>query len=179
MPPPISQDETIQTAHAKIDALLSEKSTYKVKKSAIAKIAPQIVQDEAIQTAHADIDALLSKESTYNDVFPEEVIIMAKQLFERVYIARVEIFRRTLPRPNTALLIAAVIHAACRQCDGQSRTFNEMARLTGENVGKIEKFFFLIDAWLCSMNNPEAKEVEAEEVKEEVKEDMEEGREKG
>lgn len=128
---------------------------------------------EAIQTAHANIDSLLSKKNTYNDVFPEEVFTIAKQFFERVYDAGGEIFRHTSPRPKPAIIIAAVIHAACRQCDGQPRTFNEMARLTGQKVGQIEKFYFLIDTWFFSMDDLEVKQEvnnNGSEVKKEVKE---------
>ena len=141
-------------------------------------MAHQISRAEAITTAYANIDALLSQKSTCNDVFPEQVTEIAKQLFECVFDARVEIFRQTVPRPKAGLLIAAVIHAACRQCDGQPRTFNEMARLTGEKVGQIDKIFRLVDEWLYSMNNPAVKEevkdeVEVKEKMEELKEDME------
>lgn len=143
-------------------------------------MTPQMSRAEAI----AKIDALLSQKSTYNDVFPKQVTEIAKQFFERVFDAHDEIFRKIGPRPETGLLIAAVIHAACRQCDGQSRTFNETARLTGEKVGQIDRIFRLIDEWLCSMNRPEVKEevkdeVEVqekteEEVKEEIKEEWNE-----
>lgn len=141
-------------------------------------MAPQMSRAEAITTAHANIDALLSQKSTCNDVFPEQVTEIAKQLFECVFDARVEIFRQTVPRPKAGLLIAAIIHAACRQCDGQSRTFNEIARLTGEKVWQIDKIFRLIDEWLCSMNYPAVKEeveddVEVKEKMGELKEDME------
>lgn len=134
-------------------------------------MAPQMSRAKAITTAHANINTLLSQKSTRNDVFPEQVTKIAKQLFECIFDARVEIFRLTVPRPKAGLLIAAVIHAACRQCDGQPRTFNEIARLTGEKVGQIDKIFRLIDEWLCSMNNPAVKLEGGMGVEEEIKEE--------
>lgn len=123
---------------------------------------PRISRAEAIQTAHANIDALLSSGGTRN-VFPAEVTEKAKALFEQVYEKRSKISRRLGPRPNPGLLVAAVIHAACRQCKGQSRTFNETALLIGtRKVATLEKCYLLIDQLLWSVNNSEVKEVQSE-----------------
>lgn len=144
-------------------------------------MASQISQEKEIQTAHANIDVFLSQKPTSNDVFPEEVIRMTKQLFDYVYDARDEVFKHNWPRPKTEILIAAVIHAACRQCDSQARTFNEIAHLTGKDITKIEKFFFIIDTWLCSMNNPQMnpkvkeKKGKEKEEEEEMKGERKEG----
>lgn len=52
--------------------------------------------------------------------------------------------------------------------------FNEIANLTRENIAKIEKNFFVIDTWLCSMKKikmkEEVKEKKGREMKEERKE---------
>lgn len=59
--------------------------------------------------------------------------------------------------PKTKKLIAAVINDICQQCDSQVRTFNEIAYLTGKNIGKIEKFYLVIDNWFYLMSKPEMK----------------------
>lgn len=125
-------------------------------------MAPLISRAEAIHTAHANIDALLSSEATKN-AFPAEVIEKAKGFFEQVYEERFNISRKLGPRRKPDLLVAAVIHAACRQCKGQSRTFNETALLIGtEKVATLEKCYILIDQLLWSMNSSEVKEVQSE-----------------
>lgn len=140
----------------------------------------QISQDEEIQSAHASIDAFLSKKSASNNIFPEEVIRIAKQLFDHVYDAHDKLFKYNWPHPKVEVLIAAIIHAACRQCNGQARMFNEIANLTRENIAKIEKFFFIIDTWLYSMKKIKMKEEvkerkgEKREMKEERKEEWSE-----
>lgn len=140
----------------------------------------QISKYREIQSAHASIDDFLSKKSAHNNFFPEEVITLAKQLFDHVYNAKNKIFKHKSTRPKNELLIAAVIHAACRQCNGQARTFNEIAYLTGENILKVEKSFFIIDTWICSMNKSKGKKEvngktgemkEDKEMKEESKEE--------
>lgn len=66
-------------------------------------------------------------------------------------------------RPNPNLFVAAIIHAACRQCKGQSRTFHETAVLMGiRRVATLEKCYMLIDQFLWSVNNSEGKEVQSE-----------------
>lgn len=128
----------------------------------MVKMVRQMSRAEAIQTAHANIDALLSPKATKN-AFPEEVVVKAKHFFAQVYEAPIGLLGKVFRRPKTDLLIAAVIHAACRQCKGQSRTFNETAHLVGaKDVAVLEKFYHAIDEWLWSMNNPEMKEVESE-----------------
>lgn len=125
-------------------------------------MAPRMSRAEAIQKAHANIDALLSPEATKN-AFPEEVTEKAKHFFAQVYQERIGPFKKIVPRSKLHLLIGAVIHAACRQCKGQSRTFSETAHLVGaEKVAALEKCYVLIDKWLWSMNNSEVKEAESE-----------------
>lgn len=132
-----------------------------IEESAIAKMASQISRAEAIKIAHASIDVLLSSEATSN-AFPAEVAEKAKHFFAQVYDARIILFKKIMPRPQTELLVAAVIHAACRQCKGQSRTFNETVRLTGvEKVAVLEKCYLLVDKFLLSVNNSELKEAES------------------
>lgn len=125
-------------------------------------MAPPISRAEAIQNAHANIDALLSSQAGKN-AFPAEVTNKAKGFFEQVYEERFKITRKLGPRAKPDFLVAAVIHAACRQCKGQSRTFNETALLIGTGkLATLEKCYILIDRLLCSMNNSGVKEVQSE-----------------
>lgn len=128
----------------------------------MVEMVRQMSRAEAIQAAHAKIDALLSPEATKN-AFPQEVVVKAKHFFAQVYEAPIGLLGKVFRRPRTDLLIAAVIHAACRQCKGQSRTFNETAHLVGaKEVAVLEKYYHAIDDWLWSTNNSEVQEDENE-----------------
>lgn len=125
-------------------------------------MTPRISRAEAIKTAHDKIEALVSTEGTKN-AFPAEVSEKAKAFFEQVYEERFKISRKLGPRPETGMLFAAVIHAACRQCKGQSRTFNETALLIGsKKVATLERCYILIDQLLWSVNNSEGKKAQGE-----------------
>lgn len=100
----------------------------------------QNLQDKEIQNAHTNIDTFLSE---------NEISRIAKQLFDYVYNIHGEIFKHNVPHPTTKILIAVVIYTAYRQCDGQARTFNEIANLTKENIVKIKKTYIIMDSWLC------------------------------
>lgn len=125
-------------------------------------MAPQISRAQAIKTAHDNIEAVLSSKANKN-AFPAEVTEKAKALFEQVYEERFKILRKLGPRLDMDMLVAAVIHAACRQCKGQGRTFNETALLTGsKKVVTLEKCYILVDQFLWSVNNSEVKKAQSE-----------------
>lgn len=126
----------------------------------IAKMAPRIIsRANAIQIAHDKIEAILTSEASKNS-FPAEVHEKAKVFFEQLYKERVKISGL---QPDAHILLAAVIHAACRQCKGQCRTFNETALLTGtKKLLILERYYIHINRILSKVNNSEGKENQGE-----------------
>lgn len=123
-------------------------------------MAPQKTsRAEAIQIAHDKIDAILSSEASKN-TFPEEVNEKAKVFFRQLYEERVKISGR---HPDADILLAALIHVACRQCKGQCRTFNETALLIGtKKKATLEKYYMHIDRLLSKLNDSEGKKIQSE-----------------
>lgn len=122
-------------------------------------MAPQTSRAEAIQIAHDEIDAFLSSEASKNNL-PAEVNEKAKVFFRQLYEERVKISGR---HPNADILLAAIIHVACRQCKGQWRTFKETALLIGtKKKSTLEKYYIHIDRLLSKLNNSEGKKIQSE-----------------